>query len=271
VMAVLGVIGLLNGFRSATAQFMTAQPFKLQVAIVIVGGLIAMTGIAAVSALLIGLAHRMLPPQPAENTGASIAAGFGLGAILAGLGALGLRLAPSSLPLWPSYGGAGDFAPLLAAALGSLSSWITGTALFLLVVAALYAFTEGWRRRQPVASVFMILLGLVVTGSEGVESIPMWLLEGSLTGAVLLVIWILILRHHPALTPLVTAAGATLAAMRGALIGAYPGVAAGSVIGALLVLGAAVWWFRRLSADSVFQSAQISPENRPGVITGTEE
>ena len=237
----------------------------------IVGGLIAMTGIAAVSALLIGLAHRTLPPQPTENSGTSIAAGFGLGAILAGLGALGLQLAPSSLPLWPSYGGAGDSAPLLAAALGPLTSWITGTALFLLVVATMYAFTEGWRRRQPVASVSMILLGLVVTGSEGVESIPLWLLEGVLTGLVMLAIWLLVLRHLPALTPLVTAAGATLAAMRGALIGAYPGAAAGSVIGALLVLGAAVWWFRRLSADSVFQSTQGSQGNPVGVITGTEE
>jgi len=230
-----------------------------------------MTGMAAVSALLIGLAHRMLPRQPTENAGASIAAGFGLGAILAGLGALGLRLAPSPLPLWPSFGGAGDTVPLLSSALGPLSSWITSTALFLLVVAILYAFTGGWRRRQPVASVFMILLGLVVTGSEGVESIPMWLLEGALTGLVLLAIWLWVLRHHPALTPLVTAAGAVLAAMRSALIGAYPGAAAGSVIGALLVLTAAVWWFRRLSADSVFQSARVFSGEPAGVMTGTEE
>ena len=271
VTAVLGIVGLLNGFRSATAQFMTAQPFKLQVAIVIVGGLIAMTGMAAVSALLIGLAHRMLPRQPTENAGASIAAGFGLGAILAGLGALGLWMAPSPLPLWPSFGGAGNSVPLFASALGPLSSWITSTALFLLVITILYAFTGGWRRRQPVASVFIILLGLVVTGSEGVESIPMWLLEGALTGLVLLAIWIWVLRHHPALTPLVTAAGAILAAMRSALIGAYPGAAAGSVIGALLVLTAAVWWFRRLSADSVFQSARVFSGEPAGVMTGTEE
>ncbi len=63
VMAVLGAIGLGNGFRAGTAQFMTAQPWKLQVAIVLIGGLIATTGIAAVTSLLIGLAHRWLPRQ----------------------------------------------------------------------------------------------------------------------------------------------------------------------------------------------------------------
>ena len=255
---ILGIVQLGNGFRSTMAHFDTAQPFKLQAAIVVVGGLIAMTGIAAVSALLIGLAHRMLPPQPKDDAGVSIAAGLGLGAILAGLGALGLRLAPSTLPLWPSFGGAGDSVPLLGAAIGPLSSWITGTAMFLLVVAALQAITNGWRHAQPLTSALVIVLGLAVTGSEGIDSIPLWLMEGVLTGIVMLAVWILLLRRHPALTPLVTAAGAILAALRNALIGAYPGAAAGSVIGALLMLGAAVWWYRRLGADSGFQSASSS-------------
>jgi len=258
VTAVLGVIQLGNGFRSTMAHFDTAQPFKLQAAIIVVGGLIAMTGIAAVSALLIGLAHRLLPPQPTENTGASIAAGFGLGAVLAGLGALGLQLAPSTLPLWPSFGGAGNSVPIVAAALGPLSSWITSTAMFVLVVAALQAITDGWRRLQPLASALVIMLGLVVTGSEGIDSMPRWLVEGVLTGTVILAVWVLLLRRHPALTPLVTAAGAVLAALRNALIGAYPGAAAGSVIAVLLMLAAAVWWYRRLSADSMIQSAPIS-------------
>jgi hypothetical protein len=238
---------------------------------VVVGGLIAMTGIAAVSALLIGLAHRLLPPQPTENTGASISAGLGLGAILAGLGALGLQLAPSTLPMWPSFGGAGDSVPLLGAALGPLSSWITGTAFFLLVVAAIQSITDGWRRRQLVTSALLIGLGVVMTGSEGVESVPQWLLEGVLTGLVVLAVWVLVLRHHPALTPLVTAAGAVLATLRSALIGAYPGVTAGSVIGALLVLVAAVWWYGRLTADSVLQPAHQSPGEPAAVTTGLEE
>jgi hypothetical protein len=253
------------------AHFDTAQPFKLQTAIIIVGGLIAMTGIAAVSALLIGLAHRLLPPQPTENSGASIAAGFGLGAVLAGLGALGLKMAPSTLPLWPSFGGAGDSVPLLAAALGPLSSWITGTAFFLLVIATIQSITDGWRRRQLVTSALVIGLGLVMTGSEGVESIPLWLLEGALMGLVMLAVWVLVLRHHPALTPLATAAGAALAALTDALIGAYPGAAAGSVIGALLVLAAAVWWFARLTADSVRQSTHQPPDDPVEAATGMEE
>ena len=84
----------------------------------------------------------------------------------------------------------------------------------------------------------------------------------------MLAIWILLLRRHPALTPLVTTAGAVLAALRNALIGAYPGAAAGSVVAALLMLAAAVWWYQRLGADTSFQSAR-SPTGEP-VVTSME-
>ena len=101
----------------------------------------------------------------------------------------------------------------------------------------------------------MVLFGLVVTGSEGVETVPLWLLEGVLTGLVLVSVWVLVFRHHPALVPLVTAAGTALAALREAVIGAYPGATPGSTIGAIGVVAASVWWFRRLTRDSALHSA----------------
>ena len=257
LLTVFGAVQILNGFRSGTALFLTAQPFKLQVAIVLIGGLIATTAIASVSALLIGLAHRLFPPQPSPTRAVDIAVGFGIGALLAGLGAAGARLAPASLPAWPGFSGATDSVPFLGAAIGPVSSWLTGTALLLLVVAVIHWVTNGWQRRKALTAVLVVLLGLVATGGEGVESIPMWLLEGLLTGLVLLAVWVLALRHHPALVPLVTATGAVFGSLRAAVIGAYPGATVGSMISIVLVLGFSVWWFRRLTADSVYQEDNV--------------
>jgi hypothetical protein len=256
-LTVFGAVQILNGFRAGTAQFLTAQPFKLQAAIVLVGGLIATTAIASATALLIGLSHRLFPPQPAPVRIRESVVGLGIGALLAGLAAVGAQLVPSSLPSWPDFSGAADSVPFLGAAIGPVSSWLTGTALLLLVVAVIHSATDGWQRKQAGTATLLVLLGLVVTGSEGVESIPLWLLEGLLTGLVLLVVWVLALRHHPALVPLVTATGAVLGALRAAVIGAYPGATAGSLIGAVLVLGASVWWFKRLTVDSRYQEENV--------------
>ena len=138
---------------------------------------------------------------------------------------------------------------------GPISSWITGTALFLLAVVAFDAFTNGWKRRQLVGWALSILFGLVVTGSDGVEGLPLWIVEGAVTGIVLLAVWVLVLRHHPALVPLVTATGAAFGAVREAVVGAYPGATFGSAIGALAVLAASWWWFKRLTSDAALQAS----------------
>jgi hypothetical protein len=271
LMAILGAMGLANGFRAGTAQFVTAQPFKLQVAIVIVGGLIATTGLAAVTALLIGLAHRLVPPQPTEDRGPSIAAGLGLGAILAGVAALLTSLKPSLLPPWPGYGGAADSIPWLGAVLGPVGSWITSTALLLLVFSMIHSITGGWQRRQPVGSVLLIGLGIVLAGSEGVDNLIVWPLEGLLTGLVLWALWVLVLRHHLALVPLVTASGAALAAIREAVLASYPGATVGSLVGAVLVLALAYWWFNKLGVDSLAQAVSEPPIAEPETALLVEE
>ncbi len=250
LMAVLGAVQLGNGFRPLSSQFDTAQPWTLQVAIVVIGGLVAVAAVAAASALLVGLAHRWLPPQPTADRRSSVAAGLGLGAVVAGLGAASAALAPSPMPDWPSVAGAADSFPALAAALGPLESWLMGTALLLVVVAAVNAVTEGWRRRRGAAAALLLALGPVVAGSEGVESLPRWLAEGLLIGLLLLAVWVLVLRHRPALVPLATAAGAILGALRQAVVAPFPGAAGGAFAGAVLVLAASIWWMARIGSDA---------------------
>ncbi len=146
--------------------------------------------------------------------------------------------APAKLPSWPSVGGAADTLPVLGAALGPVSSWVVATALMLLAVAVVQAVTAGWQRRLAAGASLLIGLGLVAAGSDSVETIPLWLADGAITGLVLLAAWVLVLRHQPALVPLMTAAGAVLSAIHDTVVNAFPGAAAGSLIGAVLVVAA---------------------------------
>ncbi len=264
-LAVAGAIRIGNGFRSGSASFDTAVSFQLQAAIVIAGGLLATTAIAAAVALLIGLAHRWLPSPATVPLAPSLAAGFGTGAALAALGAVGMRFAPSSMPPWPSFSGAAAWSPVVDTALGTAGSWITGTALFLFLVAVAHVLSQGWTRRRPLTLALLVAFGLVVTGSDGVESLALWLVEGALTGAVLAVVWTFVLRLQPALTPVVTAAGTVLSGVESAVIGAFPGAAAGSIIGVMLVVAAAVWWLRRIAADTAMVEPTI---NAPAADAG---
>jgi hypothetical protein len=260
--AILKAIQLANGFRSVSAQFVTAQPWQLQALIVVIGGLIATTAVAAATTLLVGLVHSWLPAQPAENRARSLMAGFGLGAAIAGLGSAASALMPSSLPEWPSVAGAADSVPLLSALLAPIDSWLTASALLLLVVAVLAAMTDGWQHRKAAASAVVILFGLVLAGSQGVESLALWVVAGVATGLVLLVVWIAAVRFQPAVIPLAVAATAAAAAVRQAAVGPFPGAVIGSLLGAAAVVALAVWWYGRLLRDTHRTKA---PENEPGV------
>ncbi len=257
LLALIGVAELANSFRSITASFMTAQPFVLQTVITLVGGLIGVLGIAAVSGLLAGLSHRWLPAQPTVCW-ATKGAAFALGALLAGFGAAASRLGPSLGAPWPDFDGAGASWPLIAAALGPISSWVTGTVLVLTAVAVLNSATGGWQKRTGVFSLVIVAFGLVLAGSGAVETIPLWLVEGLLTGLVLLAVWVLAVRHHPAIVPLVTAAGAVLTAIERVIVGAFPGAAVGSIIAAVLITGLAVVWTDKLSTGAAARRRVIS-------------
>ncbi|MCD4750163.1 MAG: CPBP family intramembrane metalloprotease [Thermoanaerobaculales bacterium] len=271
LLAVMGVIQLANGFRSDSSHFLTAQPWALQTMILIIGGLIAFLGIAAVNGLLVGLAHRWLPPQPAGAHGAPIAAGLGLGALLAGISEVVGMLAPQTMPFWPNFVGAADSVPLVAAVLGPVGSWISSAALLLFIVAVINAVTDGWRQRRALVSTMLTLLGLVMVGRDGVESVPLWLVGGLITGLVLLVVWVLVLRHHPALVPLVTAGAAILATLREAFQAAYPGALTGSLVGAAIILALAIWWFRLIGTDTAARQMDEPPQNPEGAAVSTVE
>ena len=250
LLAGLGIVQLANGFRPITSQFDTTQPWQLQVGIVLVGGLIATLAVAGVTALLVGLAHRWLPPQPADDRRSSLAAGLGLGAALAGLAAAAGSLAPSTMPDWQSFTGAADTVPAVAAALAPFDAWLSAAALALFMVAVLEALTAGWRRLRAVGAAALLAFGLVVAGSGSVESLALWLAEGLGTGLVLLAAWVLVIRHQPAIVPLVVAAGAVLGALQRAAVNPFPGAAVGSIVGAAAILVVAVWWFGRITTDT---------------------
>jgi membrane protease YdiL (CAAX protease family) len=211
IMLVLGAIEIISSWPQMTAQLSTAQSFSLQAGIIIGGGLMVMLVIASVSALIIGMTHRWLPPQPDMGAGAT-AAGISLGALVAGLAALAVTVSTQA-PSWPELGPASAQIPWLASGLGPIVGWLTGTTLLLLVVALINAATKGWTCRKVPFSILLVLLGLMLVGSEGIETIPLWLVSGLGAGVVLWAVYVTVLRFNMTLLPVALATAMILATL----------------------------------------------------------
>jgi hypothetical protein len=90
----------------------------------------------------------------------------------------------------------------------------------------------------------------VLAGSDGVETVPRWLAAGAVTGLLLWLGYVLVLRRHMALLPFAAAAMSFLSIVREGTFRAFPAALPGALTAGLLILAAGFLWSRRLAADS---------------------
>jgi len=255
----LSLVNVANSWRSLVINFSTAQPYALQSALGVAGGVVVLLVMAAGMGLNAGFIHRWLPPQPAGGRGPAVAGGLALGALAAGLVAVAAGLLPALEPPWPSFQGAAASLPLLAAAIGPVRSWITSTTLLLLVLGFVHVASRGWTRARLPLGLALVVLGPVMVGASDVVTVARWLATGLGVGVFLLLAYLVVLRFHLALVPVATAAFTVFGAVHQGILRAYPGALVGAILAAAMLLGLAVLWLGRLTADTGGAPEDASP------------
>ncbi|MFQ5632743.1 MAG: hypothetical protein ACE5I1_28580, partial [bacterium] len=202
---VLSIIGILNSWPALEMQFSTAQPYKNQAAIFVVGGLVVSLFIAAGVALVVGMAHFWHRETGTARRILSSLTGIALGCAAAGVLTAFGNLKPSLSPVWADYSSTAAFLPIVSAGFGPVTGFIMRTAILLLLVAGTNHFTKSWTKSQGIFVVVWLLLGIVFAGTTGVETVFSWLLSGLGTGIVLLLVYHFVLRFDLAMVPLTVA------------------------------------------------------------------
>jgi hypothetical protein len=245
----LNLIGFINNWPSVIAQFSTAQPYKLQMLIFIIAGLVGSLLSSGGLALIVGLVQKWATQPTSIETSHALGRGLSLGALLAGLMAGVALLLPSRQPLWAQYDDAGTYLPLLQTGLSPLAGFIFQATLILFAVAAVNRFTSNWSRRKVLFSILLILLGVILTGARSVETIPSFLGAGLLTGVILLAAYVFVLRFNLALTPMAMGVITILGTLKQGLYQALPSALPGALMASVLIGLFAFYWFTKLARE----------------------
>jgi hypothetical protein len=253
-----GLVGFANDWPSNLIGFSTAQPYGLQMLVLAVA-VIGIGIVALAVAFAVGLVHGSAEPRPVSSANVFLPS-LALGALVAGLAALSRRLGPSHLPPWADFSGAGDWMPVVGTAVADLMGFVTSTALFLLMFAAVDELTRRWSRRRGLFVAVFLVLGLVLSGTGDVEGLPGWLAAGLVQGLILLAAYVLVLRHDLTLVPPALAVTIVLGSVRDGLSEAYPGAVVGHAVGIVLVGLLAVYWTRAFRPSS---PGPVTPEPTP--------
>lgn len=242
-----GVIGLgqANAWPVTEAFFTPEQGWGLQAGVAVFGAVLVVLVGSAVLGLSAVLAHAWLGAgagwsgeMPAPRSLVLPA-----GMALAGLGALGERLA-GGLPPWPDALGAGAFLPPLAAPLtAALASLVATTGVLLMSCLALRS--AGRPGLGVLLGVVALAAGILLAPSPLDGSLGLWGL-GALLAAAVTVGLALLGRAAPALVPGIIATVVSAGLLVQVVTGPYPGARLGGVLGLGAVAALASVWTRML-------------------------
>ncbi|MBI4609040.1 MAG: hypothetical protein HY726_08530 [Candidatus Rokubacteria bacterium] len=200
---------------------------------------------SSVMALFAALIHAWdIRPIPLGR-GKALLWGLSLGALGAGFVEI-VRMVSSPLRrLWPDYGPAGLFFPLVGTIFLSMAWYVFQVLFIMTVLMSANRLTENWTRRIAVGIALFILLGFTITGTD--ETLQDWLVAGSMLGILISVVCIYVLQYYVALVPLALGTMSVLNMLKQGFYQAYPEALPGAIIGAVLVSSLAYYWFQALA------------------------
>jgi hypothetical protein len=253
----LAGVRFANNFSAVMAALTTAQPLQIQLAVLIGSGVVGLTLQSAAVGLIAGsipgttrLSRLALPVV--------LAVGAALGAVAAAL-ASGSLLGAGA-PLWPSYGPASAFVPLIAAVTNPAVTTLARTTLLLLMVSIATRMTSDWTHRRALAGVLIVVLGALLGDVGSTRSPAVWAAFAVATGALLLIAYVWVFRHDARAVPAAVATAATLETIREGAAQAYPGALGGAVIAVGLIWLVAYAWMRALTPHGESRTMAVSSE-----------
>ena len=244
---VLSLAGLMNSIPSLSAQFSTAQPYRIQMFVLFGVGLVGMLLLSVAMGLVAGLDHQWCLDENPSHPGSAWVVGLSLGGFAAGILALGSALGPSLAPKWANYSSLNSYIPWLGSITAPVAGYLRQSITVLLVFAALNRFTRHWSERKVLSGALLFLFGFAVAGSASVETISSWLVEGAIAGGMLLAVYLLVLRFSAKASLIAVGFIQVLSVLKQGWLAAYPMALPKSLLAGALI-GLATWfWYTRIA------------------------
>lgn len=247
----IGFIGQFNGWPWRIAHFSTAQPLLNQTLTSFASSIVGLLFLSACIALIIGFVQRWKSQQTHLDLSRALLLGLSIGILIEGIGSVIEMYAPSLdlEPFWAKYGSLNTYSSMVDAALNSVTTYISLTSIFLLIMIALTRFSKEWSKRKVLLSIITILLFLFLGAGEVDKGILYWLINGISYGIILLISYYYILRHHLVLIPFMIGAMGILSELKEGSMQAYPEAMGGALLGTLLIVILSVYWYKILVSD----------------------
>ena len=150
----------------------------------------------------------------------------------------------SGPPGWPSYSNAVSFLPWLSAGLGPLTDVLGGTAVALMLFAAIKVLKD--KGKLWLGIPLLLALGLTMSPNPPGSSWGVWVALGLAAAVGIGLAGFLTMKLGWAILPGLIAAPTLLEQLEAALLRPFPGSMMGAALGLCLAVAATIYWTRAL-------------------------
>ncbi|HZW60758.1 MAG TPA: type II CAAX endopeptidase family protein [Candidatus Babeliales bacterium] len=247
VITIFLLINTINLFADTIANFNTMQPYYNQLFKAIGTTIIQLILKIALFGSIAVLVTSWKTSTALPKSWATIITGLNCGLFVSGALALLYYFDPIIKPEWAQYAALGAYLPTLAVITIYTLKWILLTLALLLLFAAIDQLNFHGKEHAFSSSLLMLITGIILIGSYSTDSILFWLIAGSITGLVLLLIYYWIIRYDHSLIPLATGSYIlTVLAQQGAFC-AFPAIIPGAIMATVIIGSLSLGWFYLLN------------------------
>lgn len=237
----------VNELPDLLAGLSTAQPWRLQVAMLLAEGVVGLLLAAAGVALMAGAVPRWLVHPASLDRRVAWRLGPALGGLALGVQAATGLLRMSDGPPSPSFAFADTFLPALGVAVAPVAGFLVRSVLLMLMVALADRITRGWTARRATGATVLVVLGGVAGAGSASDGLTAWVVAGLASGLLLWAAYVLVLRADVTLVPPAAVTMAMLPVVREGAFGAFPGAGVGAAAAVGLTTLTAWWWWAALT------------------------
>jgi membrane protease YdiL (CAAX protease family) len=246
VLIALGIIHFINGLKAMPIYFPTSEPYITKYIMTGLGSVLWLLALALIIGIFAGFLKKWVKFSSDYSTGRTIINGISSAMILSGTFTILNLLKPALEPKIPDLAEASATLTFLNG-IDILSKYILISVIVLFLISAVTNISKSWTKNRTLSIGLLILLGFILS-SFSILTISFWIISGIVLSAVLIALYIFILRYNLAIVPSLVGTNYILNLIQQIINNDYSGVVMSSALTILIIIIVIYLWTKSLLA-----------------------
>ncbi|TYB30845.1 MAG: CPBP family intramembrane metalloprotease [Candidatus Mcinerneyibacterium aminivorans] len=237
----LNTVSLFLNLPETMFNFKTSMPFIAQMFIFNAMSILGVLLLSIAGGFVLGYLFNWTAEEEKLSQMKTLMLGLSVSAFAYGAYSIVNRFIPQGLPVWPGLDILNSYSPIIQNIASTIFSYIMGTILLYFIILTAEKFTANWNDKKILGILYFVIIGFVIIGSTGIESLYGFLFGGLGVALAFILFYVYLFRYNTSVIPFITLGLVVFSKLKQGLYGGYSNVFSYSII-TIIVLAAFAYY-----------------------------